>query len=222
MAVAILGPPNAGKSSLMNALAGRPVAITSATAGTTRDVIEVALDLGGYPVLLADTAGLRASCDEVEEEGVRRARARAADADVKLVVVDATKPQEMTAVGDLLDENAILVANKIDLLPPDAAAPNGLALSVKTGAGLEPLLDRLGAEVARRFAPAGAALVTRARHRMALEECCAALARFAEAPMPELAAEDLRSAARALGRITGRVDVEDMLDALFREFCIGK
>ena len=222
VSVAILGPPNAGKSSLMNALARREVAITAATAGTTRDVIEVALDLAGFPVLLADTAGLRESADAVEEEGVRRARARASRADLKVIVIDATRPEEKSALRDLIDADAILVANKVDLLPPDAPASEGVALSVKTGAGMDRLLAALGAAVAARFQPAGAAVVTRARHRAALEDCRAALVRFGAAALPELAAEDLRAAAGALGRITGRVDVEDMLDILFREFCIGK
>jgi tRNA modification GTPase len=229
VAVAIVGPPNAGKSSLMNALARRDVAITSASAGTTRDVIEVALDLGGYPVLLADTAGLRDVADEVEAEGVRRARARAAAADLRLVLLDATRPGEAAALAGLIDADAIVIANKIDLAPGKAAgwadalgAGRALRLSVRTGAGMEALLERLEAEVARRFAPGAAPVVTRARHRRALEDCVAALDRFADAGLPELAAEDLRAATRALGRITGRVDVEDMLDIVFREFCIGK
>jgi tRNA modification GTPase len=222
--VVLLGPPNAGKSSLLNALARREVAITAPSPGTTRDVIEVALDLAGYPVQLCDTAGLRPAADAVEEEGVRRARARAASADLKLVLYDATRPEERAAVSDLIDADAILIANKIDLLPPGASPPEGLALSVRTGAGMDALLDRLGAAVAARLGTDGAPLVTRARHRAALEACRAALLRVAVADprAPELAAEDLRAAARALGRITGRVDVEDMLDRLFAEFCVGK
>ena len=222
LSVAILGPPNAGKSSLMNALARREVAITAATAGTTRDVIEVALDLEGYPVVLADTAGLRASSDAVEEEGVKRARARAARADLKLIVVDANNPDEIFAIRDLVDDDAIVVSNKIDLMPAGTPAPKGFGLSVKTGAGMDKLIAALGAAVAQRLAPSGAAIVTRVRHRAALEECLAALGRFGDARLPELAAEDLRAAARSLGRITGRVDVEDMLDRLFAQFCIGK
>jgi tRNA modification GTPase len=230
IAIAILGPPNAGKSSLMNALARREVAITSHLAGTTRDVIEVALDLGGYPVVLADTAGLRDSADLVEEEGVRRARARAASADLKLVVLDATRPEETAAVREVIDASTIVVANKIDLARGSTAdwadglgAAPALRCSATTGAGIPALIARLGDAVEALLGAGGAApLVTRARHRQALESCVAALERFAAADLPELAAEDLRAAARALGRITGRVDVEDMLDALFREFCIGK
>ncbi|MGO8917093.1 MAG: tRNA uridine-5-carboxymethylaminomethyl(34) synthesis GTPase MnmE [Stellaceae bacterium] len=229
VAVAILGPPNAGKSSLMNALAQREVAITAASAGTTRDIIEVALDLWGYPVVLADTAGLRAAGDVVEAEGVRRARARAAAADLRLIVLDATRPDEAAAVAGLVDETALVVANKIDLAPDVAAgwadrlgAGPALRLSVRTGDGMAALLARLEAEVARRFSPGAAPLITRARHRQALEESVAALDRFAAANLPELAAEDLRAATQALGRITGRVDVEALLDIIFREFCLGK
>ena len=227
--VAILGPPNAGKSSLMNALARREVAITAASAGTTRDVIEVALDLGGYPVMLADTAGLRAPSDAIEEEGVRRARARAAHADLKLVVLDAARPGEARALAPLISRDTLLVANKMDLLSEDGAAwADGLGagqavrISVKTGAGLRELEARLRDMVAARFSSGAAPLITRARHRQALEECAASLARFPQLAAPELAAEELRRAVRALGRITGRVEVEDLLDVLFREFCIGK
>ena len=231
LSIAILGPPNAGKSSLLNALARREAAITSATAGTTRDVIEVHLDLGGYPAILADTAGLRDSRDAIEAEGVRRAQARAAEADLKLMVLDATRPEEASgAVRALVDTETLVVANKIDLAVTAntsawtdrvGTAP-ALRISVKSGAGLEVLLSTLTEELARRFGATGAPLITRARHRAALEECLAALRRYDTAAPPELAAEDLRLAARALGRITGRVDVEDLLDIIFRDFCIGK
>jgi tRNA modification GTPase len=228
--IAILGPPNAGKSSLLNALARRDVAITSHIAGTTRDVIEVALDLGGYPVLLADTAGLRDSGDIVEEEGVRRALARAESADLKLIVLDAGKPEEAETVRSVVDARSIIVANKIDLLPAPTVAQwaTGLGagpavvISTHMGTGLPLLIERLTAAVGAVLGGGNAPLVTRARHRRALEDCVAALDSFGTAALPELAAEDLRRAARALGRITGKVDVEDMLDALFREFCIGK
>jgi tRNA modification GTPase len=229
VSVAIIGPPNVGKSSLLNALARRDVAITAASAGTTRDVIEVALDLGGYPVVLADTAGLRAAGDAIEAEGVRRAQARAAAADLKLVVLDATRPQEAAALASLIDAATLVIANKMDLGPEDGAgwtdslgAGVAVRLSVTTGAGMAELLARLEAAVADRFAAGGTPVITRLRHRTALEECVSALERFQGAGLPELAAEDLRGATRALGRITGRVDVEDMLDIIFREFCIGK
>ena len=220
VSVAILGPPNAGKSSLLNALARRDVAITSAIAGTTRDVIEVRLDLGGYPVVIADTAGLRDSGDAIEQEGVRRALARAEAADLRLVILDATHPGE-TVDPKLIDRDALVAVNKIDLAP-GAPTDGAMAISVLKGTGMEALLQRLQAEVAKRAGDGSAPLLTRARHRAALEQCAGALSRFATATLPELAAEDLRQAARAIGRITGRVDVEDMLDIVFREFCIGK
>lgn len=228
VAVAIIGPPNAGKSSLMNALARRDVAITSAVAGTTRDVIEVALDLGGYPIVLADTAGLRESSDSIEGEGVRRARARAASADLRLLVLDAAAPIPALA-ADLVDRDTIVILNKVDLGVGAAgervdrlSSGAALRLSLLTGMGMSEFLARLQQEVAARFALGDAPLLTRARHREALEACVKALDRFADQPAVELAAEDLRLATQALGRITGRVDVEDMLDVIFREFCIGK
>ena len=229
VSVAILGPPNVGKSSILNALSQRDAAITSAIAGTTRDVIEVRLDLAGYPVILADTAGLRVGRDAVEEEGVRRARARADDADLTLVVFDMTRSAEIAELEEIADRATILVANKLDLTTasdraafrarlPKAALP----ISALTGEGMPVLLDRLAGAVKQRFADRSGPVLTRARHRVALAECVAALRRSLSASLPELAAEDLRLAIRALGRITGRVDVEDILDIIFREFCIGK
>jgi tRNA modification GTPase len=219
VSIAIVGPPNAGKSSLLNMLARRDLAITSAVAGTTRDVIEVRLDLGGYPVILADTAGLREARDAIEAEGVRRARARAAAADLRIVVFDATHPEDLAALAGVA-EGALLVANKIDLggRPPPAA----LGVSVLTGEGIDALLGRLTALVQERFAVGEAPVLTRVRHRTALEDCVASLERAQNATLSELAAEDIRLAVRSLGRITGRVDVEDILDVIFREFCIGK
>jgi tRNA modification GTPase len=223
LSVAIVGPPNVGKSSLLNALARREAAIVSATAGTTRDVIELHLDLGGYPVVLADTAGLREAGDEIEAEGVRRARARAEGADLRLVVVDARHAAaDLAALGPIAEGDAVVVANKRDLAPAAALPERALPLSVATGEGMPGLIELLGREVGARLATGNAPVVTRARHRAALEACLAALRRALTASLPELMAEDLRLAARALGRITGRVDVEDVLDVIFREFCIGK
>jgi tRNA modification GTPase len=237
--VAIIGPPNSGKSSLLNALARRDVAIVSATAGTTRDVIEVHLDLAGYPVTLADTAGLRdltaEGGDDIEREGLRRARLRAAEADLKLAVFDLAgmgqtswpdlDPQALA----LVDAETLVVLNKADLRRPDMVNPEAVGgrpafvLSAKTGQGLGALLDELTRQATERLGLAGAApAITRLRHRRALEDCRVALERAQEAGLPELAAEDLRLALRALGRITGQVDVEDILDVIFRDFCIGK
>ncbi len=226
IAVAIVGPPNAGKSSLLNALARRDAAITSSVAGTTRDVIEVHLDLGGYPVILADTAGIRDTDDPIEMEGVRRARAVAANADLRLIVTDAAAAPLAAAgegIDDLRGPDTILVVNKIDLAPPlDPLPSDAVAVSVRTGQGMPALLDRIEREVASRFAIGEAPAATRERHRRAVAETIAALRRALEGTAPELVAEDVRLAVRALGRITGRVDVEEILDVIFRDFCIGK
>jgi tRNA modification GTPase len=235
--VALVGAPNAGKSSLLNAFARRPVAIVSETPGTTRDVVEVHLDLDGYPVTLADTAGLRdldqemakGGQDAVEAEGVLRARARAAAADLKLAIFDLQAgPEFDPATRALLDGDSLVVLNKCDLVSGpgrgDLDGHETLTVSAKTGVGMVALEARLARKVAARLERGAgeAAPVTRARHRQALEDCAAALARAKSAACSELIAEDLRLALRALGRITGRVDVEDVLDAIFQEFCIGK
>ncbi len=236
--IVLLGAPNAGKSSLLNTLARRDVAIVSPFAGTTRDVIEVHLDINGYPVILSDTAGLRVSADAVESEGVRRAQSRAATADLKIIVLDAASPAENDSLHTLIDENTLVVLNKADLLSPLPLAgrvgeggvpsetpvqnPNPLRLSALTGEGIDALLQKLAQEISSRFDNNTAPPLTRARHRAALEECAEHLDRALQAPMADLRAEDVRLAMRALGRITGRVDVEDLLDIIFRDFCIGK
>ncbi|GIL40751.1 tRNA uridine-5-carboxymethylaminomethyl(34) synthesis GTPase MnmE [Roseiterribacter gracilis] len=212
--IAVLGPPNAGKSSLINYLSGRDVAIVSPIAGTTRDAIEVRLDLGGWPVTLIDTAGLRDSTDPIEQEGVRRARARAEQADLSLWLTEAAEAGVPSPIP-----GAICVATKTDL----ALAPAGwLGISTITGVGLGALLATLEGAVADILATSGAAIPTRERHLAAITEARDALHRALQADLPELMAEDLRLAARALGRIAGRVDVEDVLDRLFASFCIGK
>jgi tRNA modification GTPase len=222
--IAILGPPNAGKSSLLNVLTRREAAIVSSIAGTTRDVIEAHLDLGGYPVILADTAGLRESIDEIEGEGVKRALARAEKADLKLLVFDGEKyPLMDETTRKLANKDAIATINKADLIA-DAkrASSEHFFISTKTGAGIKELLDRLVAEIDLRFADTGSPPLTRVRHRAALEECKGHIERALAAKELELRAEDARLASRALGRITGQVDVEDLLDVIFRDFCIGK
>jgi tRNA modification GTPase len=221
VSVAILGAPNAGKSSLLNALARRDAAIVSDTAGTTRDVIEVHLDLNGYPVILADTAGLRATGDKIEAEGVRRAEDRAQKADLKLLLFDATLAQRDAETSKHLDDKALVVATKADL-PAAKSAAGELRVSAQTGEGMEALLKLLSEKVAASFKSRPGPVLTRQRHRDALEETAAALGRSLAAELPELAAEDLRLGLRALGRITGRVHVEELLDRIFRDFCIGK
>jgi tRNA modification GTPase len=238
LVVAIAGPPNAGKSTLLNRLARREAAIVSPYAGTTRDVIEVHLDLGGYPVTLLDTAGIRQSAEPIEQEGVRRARERAAAADLVLWVIDASAAGRGEPNQDKppFDAEAVwLVRNKTDLVRSNEN-PNGCtsyelkiisSISASSGEGVGGLLGQLTEFAREFFLGAESAIVTRARHRQMLEMTVVALDRaIAEAqksqPREELVAEDLRAAGTALGRLTGRVDVEDVLDALFREFCIGK
>jgi tRNA modification GTPase len=222
IAVAIVGPPNAGKSSLLNQLARREAAITSPTAGTTRDVIEVAIDLAGYPVVLADTAGLRDSADIIEQEGLRRALKRAEEAELRLFVVDACRSEDASGAAAWPGPDTLLVANKIDLATDRDALPAGaIPVSALTGEGLPALIAALASRIEQTYDIA-APVLTRARHREALETALAALQRSLTAGLPELRAEDLRLAWRSLGRITGRVDVEDLLDVIFRDFCLGK
>lgn len=236
--VALLGAPNVGKSSLLNRLAGRNAAIVSARAGTTRDIIEVAMTLAGVPVTLVDTAGLRAAGDDIEREGVRRALAAAREADIRVLVTapdakeDADKgiPAEH---GDL-PPAAFLLKNKADLQPidtgantnieTDSDADNIYSVSALTGAGIDGFVTALSALIQHRYASSGSAVLTRQRHQTILTEVRAGLDRAidAEARGLELAAEDLRLAARALGRLTGAVDVEALLDIVFADFCIGK
>jgi tRNA modification GTPase len=221
VAVAVIGAPNVGKSSLVNLLARREVAIVTPVAGTTRDVIEVQLDLGGVPVTLLDTAGLRETDDPVEAEGVARARRRAAEADFRLLVTETG-----TAADASADETTLLVVNKIDAAPAAAVPDGGLAISCRTGAGLEVLLATLTARMGRLAGVGDMPLLTRARHRQAVADAVQALARFLlradEGAELALLAEDLRLAARAVGGITGAVGVEDVLERIFATFCIGK
>ncbi|MBT6206123.1 MAG: tRNA uridine-5-carboxymethylaminomethyl(34) synthesis GTPase MnmE [Alphaproteobacteria bacterium] len=219
--VVILGAPNVGKSSLLNQLARRDAAIVSEEAGTTRDVVEVTLEIAGFAVTLADTAGLRETGGTVELEGIRRARQRAEAADLCLLLVDATRWDETrAAVANHTGDRALLIATKADLAPlPDGDMT--VFLSNTTGEGLDGLISAMAAafEAAWEGASSGP---TRQRHRAGLEQTVAALGRALEGQEAALVAEDLRLATVALGRITGRVDIEDVLDVIFREFCIGK
>ena len=225
--VAIIGAANVGKSSLLNRMADREAAIVAETAGTTRDVIEVHMILGGYAVILADTAGIRKADGAIEAEGVRRARKSAVEADMRLAVFDATVLPELDGFTlDYVDTDTIVVLNKTDIAvhsPPSEIVERPVCpVSAKTGEGFEALLAALTRDIQARLASSERPPLTRARHRQALEGCVAALERATAASLPELAAEDIRLAVRALGRITGRVDVEDVLDVIFRDFCIGK
>jgi tRNA modification GTPase len=236
LTIALAGPPNAGKSTLFNWLAGREAAIVSPYPGTTRDVLEVHLDIAGYPVTVVDTAGLRDSDDPVELEGMRRAEARAAQADLTLWVEESdggsAAPEAIGSTGGTLWR----VRNKADLLdsgPQRTVAGSAAGLeshgeaflvSAKTGAGLDGLMAALAGFVGSQLSAAEPALITRERHRLALGEASAALQRAGGlgAGQEELFAEDLRIAGRSLERLLGRVDVEDVLDVIFRDFCVGK
>ncbi|MBI1252071.1 MAG: tRNA uridine-5-carboxymethylaminomethyl(34) synthesis GTPase MnmE [Alphaproteobacteria bacterium] len=221
--VAIIGAPNAGKSSLLNALAQREAAIVSDIPGTTRDVVEVRLVLGGYPVWIADTAGLREAADAIEAEGVRRALARAEDADLRIGVIDGLDGKaSRAALAALLRDGDLLVQTKVDLNAD--VSREILPVSTKTLDGVAGVLNAIESRVVQALSREEAAPITRARHRRALEEARESLLRADAivAQSAELAAEDLRRAARALDELLGRVDVEDILDAVFSRFCIGK
>jgi tRNA modification GTPase len=223
LVVAIAGPPNVGKSTLMNQLARREVAIVSPHAGTTRDIIEVQLDLDGFPVTVIDTAGIRETEDPVEREGVRRARARAAEADLVLWLTEADDAKAPNNSG----APVWLVRNKIDLGGSDVPRVHGLktfAISASRGDGLGQLMSALVGFAEVYFGATESGLIARVRQRELLQQAEAALTQSMTAigEGEELAAEDLRSAAFALGRLLGQVDVEDVLDVIFREFCIGK
>jgi tRNA modification GTPase len=238
LVVAIAGPPNAGKSTLLNRLARREAAIVSPYAGTTRDVIEVHLDLGGYPVTLLDTAGIRESAEPIEQEGMRRATERAAAADLVLWVVDVSanggvSPPERPS--NLAGTSVWLVENKIDAMESKSHETsvdldkNGfkfiISLSARSGQGVDRLIRELTDFAGEFFGSTESVLVTRERHRRALNETVSCLDRalaLGASGDEELIAEELRSAATTLGRLTGRVDVEDILDVIFRDFCIGK
>ena len=226
--IAIIGAPNVGKSSVLNYLAGREAAIVSARAGTTRDVVEVSLTLGGVPAVLADTAGIREAGDEIEREGVRRALKRATKADIRLHVTAFGEPAQADEAR--FQEGDIYVANKQDLgatpRPSGVLAEDFYEISADTGAGMPALIAALNARVQEKFGLAERPALTRTRHRNALQEASVALERgFERAGSSmelELVAEDLRLAMREIGRITGAVDVESLLDIVFRDFCIGK
>ena len=227
--IAILGPTNAGKSSLINHLSNRDVAIVSEIAGTTRDVIETHLNLDGYPVIVSDTAGIRESVDEIEKKGIKLSLNRAEEADLKLVVVDAKNIDFTDTLRGLLDDNAILVLNKSDLLEkdidPEINRINHVLISLKNNLNIDKLIQKIKKILKSKFITNDDILITRERHRQHLEQCVSHLKRFNQKKQVEdfdIAAEDLRLAARHLGMIVGKVDVEEILGSIFNDFCIGK
>ena len=227
--IAILGPTNAGKSSLLNHLSNRDVAIVSEIAGTTRDVIETHLNIDGYPVIVSDTAGIRESKNEIEKKGIKLSLNRAEEADLKLVVVDAKNLHFTDVLKSLLDQNAILVINKSDLLEtdidPEIKKLNHVLISIKENLNIDELILKIKNNLKNKFITSDDILITRERHRQHLEQCLEHLKNFNKKNEVEdfdKAAEDLRLATRHLGMIVGKVDVEEILGSIFNDFCIGK
>ncbi len=227
--IAILGATNAGKSSLLNHLSNRDVAIVSEIAGTTRDVIETHLNIDGYPVIVSDTAGIRQSKNEIENKGIKLSLSRAEEADLKLVVVDAKNLDFTEVLKSLLDQNAILVINKSDLLVGDISHEikkfNYVLISIKENLNIDELILKIKNNLKNKFITNDDILITRERHRQHLEQCLGHIQNFNKKNRVEdfdKAAEDLRLATRHLGMIVGKVDVEEILGSIFNDFCIGK
>jgi tRNA modification GTPase len=227
--IVIIGPTNAGKSSLLNHLSNRDVAIVSEIAGTTRDVIETHLNIDGYPVIVSDTAGIRESKNEIEKKGIKLSLNRAEEADLKLVVVDAKKLDFSDVLKGLLDQNAILVINKSDLLrgdiDPEIKKLNHVLISIKENLNIDELISKIKNNLKNKFITSDDILITRERHRQHLEQCLEHLKNFNKKNEDEdfdKAAEDLRLATRHIGMIVGKVDVEEILGSIFNDFCIGK
>ena len=227
--IAILGPTNAGKSSLLNHLSNRDVAIVSEIAGTTRDVIETHLNIDGYPVIVSDTAGIRESKNEIEKKGIKLSLNRAEEADLKLIVVDAKNIDFTDVLKSLMDKNAILVINKSDLLKedinPEIKKLNYVLISIKENLNIDELISKIKNNLKNKFINSDDILITRERHRQHLQQCLEHLENFNKKNDIEdvdKAAEDLRLATRHLGMIVGKVDVEEILGSIFNDFCIGK
>ena len=227
--IAIIGPPNSGKSSLLNYLSKRDVAIVSEIAGTTRDVIETHLNLDGYPVIVSDTAGIRSSKNEIEKKGIKIALKRAVDADLRLVIVSAKNVDFTGVLKGLLTKNAILVVNKSDLIKGKLNSKfkkyENVLISIKKDSNLNKLITKIKSKLKNKFTTAEDILITRERHRQNLKNCAQHLEKFQKKKSAQdfdKAAEDLRLATRHLGMIVGKVDVEELLGSIFNDFCIGK
>ena len=227
--IAIVGPPNSGKSSLLNYLSKRDVAIVSEIAGTTRDVIETHLNLDGYPVIVSDTAGIRNSKNEIEKKGIKIALKRAEDADLRLIIVSAKNVDFKGVLRDLLNKNAILVINKSDLIKKKLNSKfkkyEHILISIKRDINLNKLILKIKNKLKNKFTTNEDILITRERHRQNLINCIHHLEKFKKKKSVhdfDKAAEDLRLATRHLGMIVGKVDVEELLGSIFNDFCIGK
>ena len=227
--IAIIGPVNAGKSSLLNYLSKRDVAIVSEIAGTTRDVIETYLNLDGYPVIISDTAGIRESIDEIEKKGIKLALEKAENADLNLIVLEPKSVNLSHFLNDVVSKNSIVVINKMDLgidkFNNEFKKYNPIQISIKEEKNLDKLVNLIKENLKNKFISSEEIFITRQRHRMNLEECVACLKNFEEKNTKEdfdKAAEDLRLATRYLGMIVGKVDVEEILGSIFNDFCIGK
>ena len=227
--IAIIGPANAGKSSLLNYLSNRDVAIVSEIAGTTRDVIEAHLNLDGYPVVISDTAGIRESQDEIEKKGIKLALKRAEDADLNIIVIEPKNVDFTGFLNDLVSDKSIIVINKIDQgyknINKQIEKFNPIFLSIKNETNLDELISRIKDKLKNKFVSSNETLITRERHRQSLEACVQNLKHFEEKNSQEdfdKAAEDLRLATRHLGMIVGKVDVEEIIGSIFNDFCIGK
>ena len=227
--IAIVGPTNAGKSSLLNNLSKREVAIVSEIAGTTRDVVETHLNIDGYPVIISDTAGIRDSKDEIEKKGIKLSLKKAENADLKLVVVDVKSTDFKGFLNDLLKKDAILVINKSDLLKekldPEVSKFNHVLISLKDNLNIDKLISKIKNHLENKFISEEDILITRERHRQHLLQCVEHLKNFSDKNDKkdfDKGAEDLRLATRQLGMIVGKVDVEEILGSIFNDFCIGK
>ena len=227
--IAIVGPANVGKSSLLNYLSKRDVAIVSELAGTTRDVIETHLNLDGYPVIISDTAGIRSSKDEIEKKGIKLTFEKAESADLKLIVIEPKSVEFTHFLEDLASKKAILVVNKIDLgvsqLSDELKKYNPVFISIKDEKNLDKLVSLIKANLKNKFISSGDIFITRERHRVNLEKCLEHLEKFGDNKSSDdfdKAAEDLRLATRYLGMIVGKVEVEEILGSIFSDFCIGK
>jgi len=227
--IAIIGPPNVGKSSLLNYLSNRDVAIVSEIAGTTRDVIETHLNINGYPVIISDTAGIREAKDEIEKKGIKLSLKKADEADLNIIIIEAKSKENRGFLDKYINEKTLLVVNKIDkesdIISSDLKKLNPILVSIKNQKNIDALINLIKDKIKNRFLGSENVLITRARHRENLEDCLKNLKKFKNKNDIidfDKAAEDLRLATRSLGKITGKVDVEEILDSIFNDFCIGK